>query len=174
MKTHMQKTFITSDLHFYHSNILKFQSNRKFDLVEEMNESIILEWNLKVSNNDIIYHLGDFCFNATKNIDKVASRLNGTKIFILGNHDNKKLLESYGEIRHLEMDICLFHFPISYWHKQAFGSLHFHGHTHGNFQNHGRSIDVGFDAHGKILSLDEAVSITKNKEIIKGLYENKN
>jgi len=36
--------------------------------------------------------------------------------------------------------------------------------------NHGRSLDVGFDAHGKILSLKEAVERVKNKPIIPPLY----
>lgn len=168
--------WITSDLHFNHTQILKYQPNRNFKDTNEMNEAIILEWNRKVKEDDTIYHIGDFAFNQDKDISSIASRLNGNKVFIIGNHDDEWTLARYGktslylEIEHEEALICLFHFPISYWNKQPYGSYHFYGHTHGRFENHGRSLDVGFDAHGRILSLDEAVELVKNKPIVPPLY----
>lgn len=186
--------YITSDLHFYHKNIIKFQPNRRCSTIEEMNEKLIEEWNSLVKNEDTIYHLGDFSFKKPK---EILNRLNGKKIFIMGNHDKKEWflksgkfnecvniearmvwdeeipfgeVHSYLEIKHNEFDICLFHFPITHWHKQEHGSLHFHGHTHGSFDNHGRSIDVGYDKHNRILLLDEAIDMVKNREIIKRFY----
>ena len=55
------KEFITSDLHYFHKNILEFSEKRSvFDDVADMNDSLITEWNSKVGYNDTIYHLGDF------------------------------------------------------------------------------------------------------------------
>jgi calcineurin-like phosphoesterase family protein len=168
--------WITSDLHFNHSGILKYQANRRFSNVEEMNEGIISEWNSKVQKDDTIYHIGDFAFAGCNDIDTIAHRLNGNKVFIIGNHDDEWLLAKHGKTSsYLEIDCegvmaCLFHFPISHCNKQSLGSYHFYGHTHGRFENHGRSLDVGFDAHGKILSLKEAVERVKNKPIIPPLY----
>ena len=38
------KNFFISDLHFWHTNILKFDS-RPWDTVEEMNQALIDIWN---------------------------------------------------------------------------------------------------------------------------------
>lgn len=52
------KVFFTGDLHFGHENVLKFD-NRPFTTVEEMDAELIRRWNNKVSNEDLVYVLGD-------------------------------------------------------------------------------------------------------------------
>ena len=42
-----QKIFFTSDLHFGHENVLRFD-NRPFETVEEMDDELIKRWNDKV------------------------------------------------------------------------------------------------------------------------------
>ena len=52
--------FCTSDTHFFHDSLLgtnKF-APRPFNNVNEMNQTIINNWNDKVGENDIVYHLG--------------------------------------------------------------------------------------------------------------------
>ena len=48
-----------SDLHFGHANILKFD-NRPFRNTEEMETSLIENWNNTVLAGDTTYILGDF------------------------------------------------------------------------------------------------------------------
>ncbi len=48
-----------SDLHFGHTNILKFD-NRPFSNTEEMEASLIENWNNTVLAGDTTYILGDF------------------------------------------------------------------------------------------------------------------
>lgn len=87
----MKKIFVTSDTHFNHLNMLKFETSTRgktFKDVHEMNEVIIHNWNSVVSDEDIVYHLGDVYFGSSKEASEILSRLKGRKRLILGNHDN--------------------------------------------------------------------------------------
>ena len=70
------KVFFTSDTHFYHGNIIRF-CNRPFKDVEMMNETIISNWNNTVGQDDIVFHLGDFCLGGSAEWTKILDRLNG-------------------------------------------------------------------------------------------------
>lgn len=89
--------FFTSDTHFCHANIIKL-CGRPFDNVEEMNEALIKNWNNTVGPNDIIYHLGDFCFAGSVEWHSILSRLNGRIHLIIGNHDEKNLRQGYEQL----------------------------------------------------------------------------
>ena len=80
------KIWFTSDTHFGHQNILRF-CERPFVSVEEMDNTIIERWNLKVGKDDIVFHLGDFAFATNKRWQELISLLNGKIYLILGNHD---------------------------------------------------------------------------------------
>ena len=88
----MRKIYVISDTHFNHNNIIKY-CNRPFKDVQEMNETLISNWNNTVDNTDIVYMLGDFCLGPADCIAPLVQRLNGHKILITGNHDrqNKKI-----------------------------------------------------------------------------------
>ena len=86
----MSKIFYTSDLHFGHSNIIKYE-NRPWNDVDEMKEELIARWNAKVNQNDTVYVLGDFAWKGSKasidDINNIVKSLNGKKHLIIGNHD---------------------------------------------------------------------------------------
>jgi calcineurin-like phosphoesterase family protein len=75
-------TFFIADTHFDDEKIINYE-NRPFKDVNDMNESIISRWNDIVSNNDIIYLLGDI------GNEGFIKRLNGVKYLVKGNHDTK-------------------------------------------------------------------------------------
>jgi len=80
--------WITADLHLGHKNIIKPDyCNRPFKDVDEMNTTIIRNWNRVVKPDDTVYVLGDFALGKKKKVAYWISRLNGYKILILGNHD---------------------------------------------------------------------------------------
>lgn len=126
----MTKFFI-GDTHFGHKNILIYEKEfRPFLSIEEHNEELIKRWNSVVTNKDEVYHLGDFCFGK-KNID-IASRLNGDKILILGNHDIypaeeylKYFKKLYGVL--LYKSFSLSHMPLL---DSKRWELNIHGHIH--------------------------------------------
>lgn len=78
--------FYISDLHFYHKNIIKYDE-RPFSSVEEMNETLMKNWNNAVSLKDEVCILGDFVWGKSSKWEEILSQLNGQKELILGNHD---------------------------------------------------------------------------------------
>ena len=82
--------FFTSDSHFGHKNIIPM-TNRPFADAEEMDNALIKNWNNVVGKNDIVFHLGDFCFGNPSKWKEVLEQLNGNIYLILGNHDFKNL-----------------------------------------------------------------------------------
>ena len=151
----------TSDLHHSHRNIVKFTQRGRYTNQAEHDLWLQEVWNREVQKSDLVYHLGDFSF--AKHYDEIAlfaSKLNGQKIFIKGNHDSRENLNrlvkdgliqawyDYKEIKLGDTSVVLFHFPITSWHKQGHGSWHLHGHCHGNLKDEhkiGLSLDVGID-----------------------------
>ena len=84
------KTFVTSDLHFDHTNIIKY-CKRPFFNTEEMNKTLLDNWNNTVGKKDKVYFLGDMSFGTNKDLkipsrpaDYWLSKLNGDIFFIRG------------------------------------------------------------------------------------------
>ena len=132
------------DLHLYHNKIIEIDG-RKDSSIEEMHDNIVKDWNSKVTSKDTTYILGDISLGYKRDYDKVEEiikKLNGSKILILGNHDNEKYCTSLFDEVHKMLDIhemidgvgkvkvVLSHFPILVWNKQHYGSVHIYGHTH--------------------------------------------
>ena len=178
----MTKMFITSDLHFGHANIMKFNPNtRPFSSVEEMNESMIKDYNSVVMPDDTVYILGDVAFMSPGNATTLVNRLNGKKILIRGNHDSKLLtykpfrdafheVHIYFEMYFKNTKVCMFHYPIAEFNQQHRGAVHFHGHLHGapSGIEHYRVVDVSMDATGNVVSSFEDMFNLAIAKTIKG------
>ena len=132
----MSKTFVISDTHFSHKNILTFTNGEKplrpFSSMEEMDEYMISKWNSVVSPEDHVIHLGDVVFAQTG--FECLGKLNGKKTLLMGNHERHKLskyLEYFDDIRaYKEYNDCILsHIPV---HESQFErwKANIHGHTH--------------------------------------------
>lgn len=84
------RVYFTSDTHFNHTNILRY-CQRPFRNVDDMNEQMIANWNETVSEDDVIFHLGDFCLGGAAEWTRILDRLNGKIYLIMGNHDLKNI-----------------------------------------------------------------------------------
>lgn len=159
----MSKVWVTSDLHFWHRNICTYTDRNSVTTAESHDEWLIDLWNSTVNPGDIVYHLGDFCFNSRYEIIRdIVRKLNGQKHFIIGNHDKEEnfkklkadgLLHWYGhykEIKIKDTKVVLSHFPFASWHRQHYGSWHLHGHCHASYQGEGKILDVGLDMAYKL------------------------
>jgi len=149
----MMNYWFTSDTHFGHANILKYD-RRPFGSIEEHDEELIRRWNVVVRKADVVYHLGDVAWHTKEaSVDQLLGRLNGTKILIAGNHDAKHILRSprwakvtpYEEVTIAGQKICLFHYRMTVWNRSHYGSWALHGHSHGTLPKYGagKTLDVG-------------------------------
>lgn len=75
----------SSDHHFWHNNVIRYCS-RPFESVEQMNEAMVIAWNMNVHPDDTVYVLGDFSL-AFRAVETFPKRLMGKKILVPGNHD---------------------------------------------------------------------------------------
>lgn len=142
------RIFVTSDTHFGHRNILNFEPRPWKDIME-MDEGLINRWNSVVGVNDIVIHVGDVFLCGAKRAEYIASRLNGRKILIMGNHDSfskKKYRELGFDVRdYLYLDDFLFshypqHIPAL---RQAQISSDFKANIHGHVHSQIDSLDPG-------------------------------
>ena len=89
-----ENVFFTADTHFGHTNIIRFCC-RPFKDVDEMNETLIQNWNETVQEDALVFHLGDFCHGGAAEWHNLLDRLHGRIILILGNHDLKNMRPGY-------------------------------------------------------------------------------
>jgi len=131
------KIFITSDTFFGRASIIEL-AHRPFKSIEEMDATLIENWNSVVTENDIVYHLGNFAWSPIV-ADNVIKQLNGNIKFILGEFDEALLevIEYYQDLVILPNDIfkdykhkmVLSHYPLADWPGKERGIYHFHGHN---------------------------------------------
>lgn len=176
---------VTSDTHFFHGNILKFESMNEYraDLYsteEEMNEGMIEVWNKNVGPSDTVFHGGDFCFGHGRKLEErlesILPRLNGKIVLIRGNHDPRKgdsVFRKYGHEVHemytlsVSKQLIVFcHYPLVSWNKSHYGSIMLHGHCHGKYNGPGRILDIGWDVYGKPMDLQEIIDIANGRAIV--------
>jgi calcineurin-like phosphoesterase family protein len=171
------KTYIGSDFHFGHNNIMKFcpETRGHFRDINHMHHEMIRMWNDTVMPEDTVYMLGDIAFMAASHAANILRSLNGRKILVKGNHDSKTVkdksfaacfdeIHDYLEIRYDGHHVVMFHYPIFDHNGASRGSIMLHGHRHGN-PHHipGRIMDVGWDSTGKILiSMDDVIEKMKD------------
>lgn len=123
-----QKIFFVGDTHFNHVMLVR-EKKRRFSTVEEMNNAMIEGWNKKVSEGDLVYHLGDIALNKKVDYEKnILPQLKGNIIFIQGNHDQKNISITQNIIiKFFGILIELVHRPYDATKKTK---LILHGHIH--------------------------------------------
>ena len=71
--------YYISDLHLLHENVIRFD-NRPFDSIAQMQETIVNNWNSKVTNGDTVYILGDVSMRGKKeDLISLVATLKGKK-----------------------------------------------------------------------------------------------
>ncbi len=153
----MRRVYFTADTHFGHLFALT-NRRRPFPSLEAMDAFLIARWNETVGADDEVYHLGDVAHAGHTALADVLGRLNGRLHLILGNNDERRVMEATGrfasiaQMREMAVGgqlICLCHYPLREWPNAWRGAWHLYGHVHGKFDRDplGLSLDVGVDSH---------------------------
>lgn len=173
--------WFTSDWHIGHKNIIKY-CNRPFQDTDEMEKTLIDNYNKRVSPNDTVYFLGDLGFINGNKIKILMEKLHGNKHIILGNHDRFglnvyttfKTVERLETIRGKYNDYILCHFPLVSWDRQKYGTIHIHGHQHNSKEynekmrnDHILRFDCGVDANNFNPVSEEQILQFFGEEVLK-------
>ncbi len=145
---HYRNVFITSDTHFGHNNIIKYEhrdTKLNINTIEEHDNKLIENWNRVVKSGDLVLILGDFSFHKAVKTSEILTQLNGDKVLIEGNHDciyledknfDKSLFKAiydYKETTYKGVKLVLMHYMLqTFKHKdkdinpyvQLFGHIH--------------------------------------------------
>ena len=156
--------YFTSDTHFGDDRLNLYGRDIIFNSVEECDTHIIKQWNLTVNPDDIVYLLGDVAMNMAS-YKKVKS-LNGHKILIKGNYDEKYtdnfLLLFFNEVK--SSDVFTYEKQIFYLnHYPTNGDdtmFNLVGHIHGLWRVQRNMINVGCDAwHFTPISINQILFV---------------
>lgn len=134
------RTWVYSDPHFYHKNIVKFTNYdgsplRPWDDVETMTEEMITWYNELVSSSDRVYILGDVAFSAAL-MRRAVGQMNGRKCLIPGNHEPvkmRKYFDLFDDVRGYvqRQGFIMSHIPLHTGSMDRW-KLNIHGHLHNN------------------------------------------
>jgi len=174
----IERTYIWSDQHFFHKNVIDF-SERPYMNIDEMNETLVANYNDYVGDDDICFWVGDVGFGNTTQINELLEQCNGYKILIIGNHDfnGKRRRKLNFDETHLiynldvpGVSLVLTHYPMDNIYLPWFNV---HGHLHnypkldtGNVLH----FNVNCEAHQyRPAHINEIIKIAKMRTIAAGM-----
>ena len=128
-----------SDLHFGHTNVIRFD-NRPFADRDEMDHTMIELWNGRVQPDDTVYILGDLCYRSGRAPEWYLKQLKGHKFLVLGNHDMNNVNQGFMKrfeyvamqmlIEFGKQRIYLNHYPFLCYGGSYRGTWELFGHVH--------------------------------------------
>lgn len=170
--------YYIADCHFGDEKVIRF-SHRPFETVEEMDRTMIENWNARIYPWDDVYILGDLIARSDRPRDYLE-QLKGRLHLIRGNHD--AAIAASPDLSSFFVEICdylvvhdethrlvLFHYPLLEWDGFYYGTWHVFGHIHNHpslTQSRVRllpkALNCGVDITGfRPLRFDELVTCNK-------------
>jgi calcineurin-like phosphoesterase family protein len=138
-----------SDTHFSDVSVLE-QSRKSFGTLKKMNQQIISNWNNCVTDDDVVYHLGDFGYPETLGLLRCREL-----VLIRGNHDSKSVIARLSKDKRFRVGkgnefyeneklFKMVHKPCRVKHGKHF---YLFGHSHSYPLTKENALNVGVDCH---------------------------
>jgi calcineurin-like phosphoesterase family protein len=175
-------TYFIADTHLGHGNILKY-CNRPFlneqerrllaghqdfrvsrESIRLMDDTILDQINALVGAEDVLWHLGDFCFGEFEDARRYRERIRCRTVHLVwGNHDKPWLRPLFADCHEQTritvegQSVFLNHYPMLSWHGSHKGTWLLFGHVHGRLgkdplhraiYERTLMLDVGVDGWG--------------------------
>lgn len=144
-----KKTFFSSDQHFFHKNVIKYD-DRPYCCVWHMNQSLVSNINETVGESGTMIFLGDISFGNKNQRKKILGEIKCRKVVILGNHDAtaKSMKEAGVDEVYAELEVEIDHKRVYMSHipnreKAKLYDIHLHGHVHTAWVRKENMINVG-------------------------------
>jgi calcineurin-like phosphoesterase family protein len=161
----LMKRWITADWHLGEDRMAIMQ--RPFKDQREMIEVLVERHNAIVAPDDLVYMVGDVCYQKYPEFLGEVDRFNGKKIVFRGNHDrvftDDQLLKHFQEVvpegQGMELDVAGIKCNVTHYPSRAVHDMfNLVGHIHGAWKYQLNSVNVGVDAnHFVPHNLDEAI-----------------
>jgi calcineurin-like phosphoesterase family protein len=154
--------YMTSDWHLGHKNIIKY-CDRPFQNITEMNTTILDNYFEIITDEDIVFFVGDLFFGSKGVCKNIFRNLPGQKHLIIGNHD--KWSKSFyrnecgfitAKFRVMTDEYEIVHSPVNF-NSVLSNRILIHGHVHAKYPiiefshltglNGDYTYDVGVDAN---------------------------
>jgi calcineurin-like phosphoesterase family protein len=146
--------YFTADWHLGHERLVLKYCKRPFPTIRTHDKALPKNANSVLTENDILYMLGDLTLAGHDYLNvftKIIQKINGTKILILGNHDDfswRNYIKMGFDSVHSELylpqhDLYLTHDP-----KNAIKDMSktwLCGHVHTHWKKISNMINVGVD-----------------------------
>jgi len=159
------KRWITADWHLGEDRMAILQ--RPFKDQRDMIEALVARHNALVAPEDLVYMVGDVCYQKTPEFLPEVGRFNGKKILFRGNHDRvftddqlrkyfaQVVPEGTGmELKVGDIKCYVTHYPT----RSVSDRFNLVGHIHGGWKYQLNMLNVGVDCNHFIPhNLDEAV-----------------
>lgn len=141
--------YYISDTHFRDQAIFD-KCKRPFKSLQDMEEAIIQNWNKKISDEDIVYVLGDLVKDDDASAIQIFKQLKGHKHLIVGNHDHQLLedikssnifetIEFIKLIIDEDRKVCVCHYPLMDWMEFNRQGILVYGHIHNKTEKNGKA-----------------------------------
>lgn len=171
------KIFFTGNLQFGRPSAIK-HFKRPFHDVEQMNQTLLNNWNNVVGEEDIVYVLGNFAWDPTT-AEEMLTSLNGVIVVVPGEID-----EPLEELEDKEMmpdgcaliepiftaeedNLTVSYWPLAEWPNKSGGAYSFFGFPSAKYKtdHKKRVVNVACDFWGyKPQSLDSIMALFKDIE----------
>ena len=171
----MATTWLTSDLHLFHKNIIVY-CGRLHDNEYDMNAAIVAAWNSVVDDCDKVIVVGDLSAGVMGRYEELGAlvrQLKGHKVLVRGNHDHQT--DAWYKSAGFELvtdwllvdDVLLVHKPATSYNadviklsEQITPRLIIHGHIHDARPDIAGHYNVAWDRHKKLLKLSDIDTLT--------------